>query len=111
MKKPFLIVAVLLFAGSAFAATTQKWVAGYDNPNEPLNYKKSKITWAVASRNLTVTYTLVSATARKLYQVDLEVFCSTFPSTFGPFPVAGLGSGNSCQPATRQGVTASSVFV
>lgn len=111
MKKIFLIVAVLLSAGSVFAATMQKWTAGYDNPNEPLNYKKSKVTWSVASTKLTVTYTLVSATPRKLYQVDLEIFCSTFPSTFGQFPVQGLGSGNSCQSATRQGVTASSAFV
>lgn len=111
MKKILAMAAVLVFAGSAFAGTAQKWTAGYDNPNEPLNYKKSKVTWSVASSKLTVTYTLLSATPRKLYQVDLEIFCSTFPSTFGQFPVQGLVSGNNCQSATRQGVTASSVFV
>lgn len=111
MKRIFSIVVALLSVGSVFAATTQKWAAGYDNPHEPLNYKKSKVTWSVASTKLTVTYTLVGATPRKLYQVDLEIFCSTFPSTFGQFPVQGFVGGNNCQPATRQGVTASSVFV
>jgi len=111
MKKIFLIVAALLSVGSAFAATTQKWTAGWDNFNEPLNYKKSKVTWSVASTKLTVTYTLVGATPRKLYQVDMAFFCTTFASTFGQFPVGGLGTGNTCQSLTRQGVTASNAYV
>jgi hypothetical protein len=115
MKRIFLLAAALLLAaGTAFAAATmQKWTAGWDNFGEPLNYTKSKISWSVnaTTHKLSVTYTLVGATPSKLYQVDLSIFCSTFPSTFGQFPVQGLGAGNTCQTATRQGVTASAAYV
>ncbi|MGB9196238.1 MAG: hypothetical protein WCB53_04850 [Terriglobales bacterium] len=111
MKKTLAMVVVLTLAGTAFAGTMQKWTAGWDNFGEPLNYKKSNVTWSVASTKLTVTYTLVGATPRKLYQVDMAFFCTTFANTFGQFPVGGLGSGNTCQSLTRQGVTASAAYV
>ena len=113
LMKQLWIVALLLSANAAFGATTnQKWTAGWDNFGEPLNYTKSKVSWSVnaTTKKLTVTYTLVSATPSKLYQVDLAFFCSTFASTFGQFPVQGFSSGDNCQTVTRQGVTASAVF-
>jgi hypothetical protein len=114
MEKTLLVMlALFLAAGAASASTTQKWTAGWNNFSEPLNYTKSDIKWSVASatRKLTVTYTLVGAIPGKLYQVDLAIFCSTFPSTFGQFPVQALEAGNNCQSITRQGVTASAVYV
>jgi hypothetical protein len=110
MKRIFLLaVAMLLSASAAFATvTTQKWTAGWDNFSEPLNYKKSKISWSVnpTTHKLSVTYSLVGATPSKLYEVGINFFCTTFPATFGQFPVVGT-VGGACQPATRQGVTAS----
>ena len=86
-------------------ATPQRWTAGWDNFSEPLNFTSSNVTWSVNSttRKLTVTFKLVSATASKLYQVGVHIFCTTFPATFGQFPVAG-GAG-ACPAITRQGVT------
>ena len=113
MKNISPVVAVSLLAASmASAATTQKWTSGWDNFNEPLNYKKSKVTWSVnaTTKKLSVTYTLVGATPGKLYQVDLAFFCSTFASSFGQFPVQGFTGGDNCQTITRQGVTASAVY-
>jgi len=113
LMKQLWIVALLLSANAAFGATTnQKWTAGWDNFGEPLNYTKSKVSWSVnaTTKKLTVTYTLVSATPSKLYQVDLAFFCSTFASTFGQFPVQGFTSGDNCQTVTRQGITASAVY-
>jgi hypothetical protein len=113
MKRIFLVVvAWLLSASMAFATTTtQKWTAGWDNFSEPLNYKKSKISWSVnpTTSKLSVTFTLVSATPSKLYQVGIVPFCTTFPATFGQFPV-DLGGGT-CTQLTRQGVTATAVTV
>jgi hypothetical protein len=112
MKKIFLLAGVLVFSVGAVGATTQKWTAGWDNLSEPLNYSKSKIAWSVnaTTKKLSVTYTLVGAKPSKLYQVDLAFFCSTFPSTFGQFPVQGFSGGDTCQTITRQGVTASAVY-
>jgi hypothetical protein len=110
MKSAWLLAgALLLSAGSASATTKQKWMAGHDNFNEPLNYSKSYVSWSVngTTRKLTVTYALIGATPGKVYQVDLMFFCTTFPSTFGQFPVV---DGNPCQTVTRQGVTASVAF-
>jgi len=107
-----LAVALFLLAGKASAqmteaptATTQHWTAGWDSFSEPLNFTSSNVTWSVNSttRKLTVTFKLVSATASKLYQVGVHIFCTTFPATFGQFPVAG-GPG-ACSAITRQGVT------
>jgi hypothetical protein len=112
MKRIFLaVVALLLSVGSASAQTTQKWTAGWDNFNEPLNYTNSKVKWSVNSttRKLSVTYTLVGARPSKLYQVNVHIFCDTFPSTFGQFPVAG--GGGTCASITKQGVTKSVVAV
>jgi len=107
MKRVFsLVVALLLAVGAASAtATIQKWVAGWDDFSEPLNYTKSKISWSVNSttRRLSVTFTLVGATPSKLYQVGIVPFCTTFPATFGQFPVDG--GGGTCTSLTRQGVT------
>jgi len=108
MKRILLVMVALLLTASAASATTLKWTAGYNNFGEPLNYKKSKVTYAVnaTTKKLTVTYTLVSATPRKLYQVGIVFFCTTFPPTFGQFPTEDAPGGN-CTQATLQGVTAS----
>jgi hypothetical protein len=107
MKRMFLLVmAIVLASGAASAtATTKKWTAGWDSFGEPLNYTKSKISWSLASstRKLTVTFTLVGATPSKLYQVSITAFCTTFPATFGQFPVDG--GGGTCGSITRQSVT------
>jgi hypothetical protein len=106
MKKLILVAIILLSCSSSFAATTTaKWTPGWDNFSEPLNYKKSKISWSVspAKSTLTLTYTLVGATPNKLYQTAIQIFCTTFPATFGQFPV--VTNGGNCSSATRQGVT------
>jgi hypothetical protein len=88
--------------------TTQKWTSGFDNFGEPLNYATSKVKWSVnaTTHRLSVSATLVSANANKLYQVALMFYCTTFPNTFGQFPVQTT-SGGQCEAITRQGVTAS----
>ena len=110
MKRAFRVAAVLLLlvGAASAAATTQKWTPGFDNFNEPLNYKTSHVSWSVNSTTskLTVTFILMGATPSKLYQVDVHIFCDTFPAAFGQFPAAGT-----CQPITRQGVTKSAVAV
>ena len=107
MKRTFLpMAALLLFASVAFATTTTlKWTAGWDNFGEPLNCKKSKVSYSVnaAKSTLAVTFSLQGANPSKLYQVGINFFCTTFPVTFGNFPVAG--GGGTCQSITRQGVT------
>jgi hypothetical protein len=108
MKKALLaLMALLLLAGAASAATTLKWTAGWDNFGEPLNYKKSKVVYSVtpAKSTLTATFTLAAAKPNKLYQVGINFFCTTFPATFGNFPVNG--GGGACNTITRQGVTLS----
>ena len=64
MKRKILVAAALFLTAAAASATTLKWTAGWDNFSEPLNYKKSKVTFSVnaTTKKLTVTYTLVSAT-------------------------------------------------
>jgi hypothetical protein len=106
MKRLFLLAGALLLAAEvASATTTQKWTAGWDQFSEPLNYTKSKVKWSVNSttRKLSVTFSLVGATPSKLYQVTITAFCTTFPSTFGQFPVDG--GGGTCGSITRQGVS------
>jgi hypothetical protein len=107
MKRILLVMGALLLSASAVsaAATMQKWTAGWDNFGEPLNYKKSKISWSVSptKSTLSVTFKLVGATPSKLYQIGIVFYCTTFPATFGQFPV--VGGGGTCQPATRQGLT------
>jgi hypothetical protein len=108
MKKVLLaLMALLLLASAASAATTLKWAAGWDNFGEPLNFKKSKVAYSVnaKTRDLTVTFTLASANPNKLYQVGINFFCTTFPATFGNYPVDG--GGGTCNTITRQGVTLS----
>ncbi len=110
MKRIILVVvAVLLGAGTASAATMQKWTAGWDNLGEPLSYKKSSVRWSVnaTTKKLSLTYTLVGATPSKLYEVGVAIFCTTFPSTFGQFPVYG----DNCPVITRQGVTANAAYL
>lgn len=114
MKRIFLVMAALvLSANAAFAGTTtQKWTAGYTDFNEPLNYKNSNVKWSVnpTTNKLTVTYTLVGAKPSKLYQVGLDIFCTTFATTFGQFPVDEVVDGN-CTQFTEQGVTETEVYV
>jgi hypothetical protein len=112
MKRIFLLaVALVMSAGTASAAmTTQKWTPGWDIFSEPLDFTHSNVKWSVSlARKLTVTYTLVGAQPNKLYQVDLVIFCTTFPATFGQFPVQG--GGGACPSLTRQGVTRTAVGV
>jgi hypothetical protein len=106
MKRKFLVLALLLSGVTAFAATTsQKWTAGWDNFSEPLNYKKSAISWSVnsAKSTLSVTFKLVGATPSKLYGVGFFVLCKTLPATFGQFPTSSE-DGN-CTDLSAQGVT------
>lgn len=109
MKRIFLLAALLTVAGTASAATTQKWTAGWDNFGATLNFKKSSVTWSVSSTSttnkLTVTYKLVGAEPTSLYQLSLNFFCTTFPLNFGQFPMEGPFDGT-CISMTRQGVTA-----
>jgi hypothetical protein len=108
---PLVTATLLLSAGWASAAiTTQKWTTGWDNFSEPLDLTHSSIKWSVsATRKWTVTFTLKGATPNKLYQVGVHIFCDTFPTTFGQFPVGG--GGGACAPLTRQGVTKKAVAV
>lgn len=114
MKKALLLVlAGLVFVNAASAqTTTQKWTAGWDKFNEPLNYNKSKVTWSVSptTKKLSAKFTLVGATPSKLYQVALQLFCSTSPTTFGNYPVVFLNNGN-CVSVTKQGVTKTAAAV
>ena len=67
----------------------------------------SNVQWSVsASKKLTVTVNLLGATPNKLDQVGVDFYCTTFPSTFGTFPVQGRNSSGTCSSATRQGHTA-----
>jgi hypothetical protein len=112
MKRIFLVaIALLLPASTASAATMQKWIAGWDFLGEPLNYTRSKISWSVnaPTHKLSVTFSLVGATPSKLYQVGIVPFCTTFPATFGQFPVDG--GGGTCPSLTRQGVTRTAVTI
>jgi hypothetical protein len=108
MKKVLLLVAALFISTAAASATTtkQKWTAGWDNLSEPLNFTKSSVSWSVnaTTRKLSVTFALVGARPSKLYQVNIHIFCTTFPPTFGQFPSETL-SGGACDTITRQGVT------
>lgn len=100
-----LVVALFPSAGVAFAAPTrQTWTPGWDNFSEPLNYKKSYVSWNVnpATSKLTVTFELVGATPNKLYQLSATFFCTTFPATWGQFPADYVGT---CPEGTHQGVT------
>jgi hypothetical protein len=92
------------------AGTPQPWTPGWGILNERLNYSRSKIVWSVsATGKLTITYILVSALPTKLYQVGLTIFCTTFPATFGQFPV-DTNAGN-CIPNYLQGVNATAAAV
>src|SRR5215469_3664663 len=109
-KKSLLALAMLFMVALAGATTTEQWSLGWDNFGEPLNLTKSNVKWSVStSRKLTVTFSLVSARPSKEYQVSINFFCSTFPSTFGQFPTDG--GGGACQALTRQGVTKDSAEV
>lgn len=114
MKKLCLVLATLLLSASAASAATtiQKWNPGWDNLVEPLNYSKSSVGWSVnsATRNLSVTFTLVSATPSKAYQVGIAFFCTTFPASFGQFPTDTGVAGN-CTTITRRDVTESQRMV
>ena len=113
MKRTSVVAAVLILctnwlcAGSTRqSATKQTFTAGWDDFSEPLNYSKSNVMWSVSSsRKLTLTFKLVGATPLKLYQVSLNFFCTTFPSTFGQFPTEENSDGT-CISLSRQNVTA-----
>jgi hypothetical protein len=105
---PLFLALVLTGDFNPQATTSQKWTAGWDIFDEPLNYRESGISWSVndAARTLTVTFKLVGARPNKLYQVGIGPFCSKFPETFGQFPSNPLANGD-CLTQTKQGVTAS----
>jgi hypothetical protein len=115
MKKKIVLLAVtLLLSVCAVSAqtTTQHWTAGWDKLTEPLNYKTSTVSWSVnpKTKKLSVTFKLVGATPSKLYQVALQLFCTTSPATFGNYPVDFLSNGN-CTSVTKQGVTKTTAAV
>ncbi len=56
---------------------------------------------------MTVTFTLAGATPSKLYEVGIEIFCTTSPANFGQFPMANPVGGGTCPTQTQQGVTKS----
>ena len=85
------------------SSTTQTFTTGWVIFNEPLNLTKSSVKWTPGTHKLTVVYKLVGARPSKLYQVALNFFCDTFPSTFGQFPVDA--GGGTCFSLNRQGVT------
>ena len=69
MKRISLALAVLLIAaGTASAATTQKFKAGWDNFGAKLNYILSHVSWSVNSttKKVTISYTLVGAVPTSL---------------------------------------------
>jgi hypothetical protein len=82
-----------------------KFTAGWDNFSEPLDFKKSKITYSVnaATKKITFGFSLAGATPSKLYQVGIGFFRTTFPAEFGQF-FNHYGAGN-CPSQTKQGVT------
>jgi len=90
-------------------ATTQHWKHGWGIPDEQLDIQKSNIVWSVspATGDLTVTFNLVEAVPTKLYQIGVTFFCTTFPATFGQFPIdpSTINNGN-CIPVFLQGVNA-----
>ena len=116
MKKQFVLVCLALsmvLGGTQVSAqtTTQLWTAGWDKFNEPLDLSHRTVKWSVSTtRKLTVTFTLAKATPNKLYQVALQLFCTTSPATFGNYPVVFLNNGN-CVSATKQGVTKTTAAV
>ncbi|MFY9676093.1 MAG: hypothetical protein WCB53_04855 [Terriglobales bacterium] len=113
MKRIFAVgAALVLLAGTSSAGTKQKWTAGWDNFDAPLNYSKSSVSWSVgaAKKTITVKATLVGGIPDNLYQVALNFFCTTFPADFGQFP-NDLSGGGACTPLTRQGVTENSAEV
>jgi len=111
MKRMFLVVVALFLSASTASAAKmhQKWTAGWDDFSEPLNYNESRISWSVNATRLSVTFTLVGATPGKLYQVGIVPFCTTFPATFGQFPVDH--GGGTCTEETRQGVLATTATI
>src|SRR5260370_7943483 len=114
MKHKLLLAAALLLAIGAASAqtTTQQWTAGWDKFTEPLNYKTSKVSWSVntTTKKLSVTFKLVGATPSKLYQVALQLFCTTSPATFGNYPVVFLNNRN-CTSLPNQVVTQNTACV
>lgn len=109
----FLALSMVLGAAQASAqTTTQTWTAGWDKFTEPLNFNTSKVTWSVnaTTKRLSVTFKLAGAKPNKLYQVALQLFCTTSPATFGNYPVVFLSSGN-CTSVTKQGVTKTTAAV
>jgi hypothetical protein len=118
MKRTLVLLALVLSAGSTFAQTKQEFSPGWTYLNEPLNYQESSITWGVKALSenppkseLEVKFALVGANPNKLYEVGIVVFCTTFPDTFGQFPVWGLSGSKACQTFVRQGVTKSLAYV
>jgi hypothetical protein len=105
------LLAVAASAQDAVQTTKQLWTPGWDNFSEPLDLTHSSVTWSVStSRKLTVTFALQKATPNKLYQVALQLFCTTSPATFGNYPVVFLNNGN-CVSVTKQGVTKTTAAV
>jgi len=107
-----LCAAAVIASSAQTTATTTTWNPGWDNFTEPLNYKTSNVIWSVnsAKSEFKVTFKLRGATPSKLYQIGLQLFCTTFPATFGQFRTDQTTDGN-CAQFTRQGVTKTSASV
>ena len=119
MKKTFLLFATTLLAvgvasaqttkptATSTATVTQKLTTGWDIFTEPMDLVHSNVQWSVStSKKLTVTFNLVGANPNKLYQVGVDFYCTTIPTTLGQFPVQGRNPDGTCSSATRQGHTA-----
>lgn len=104
--------AALLISGNVASAQRLAFTSGWDNFNEPLDYKKSYVVYSInqASHQLKVAYSLHGATPTKLYQAALAIFnaCPNPPGFFGNF---GEDSTYGCDRYTRQGVEATTTSV
>lgn len=85
---------------------TAKLFAGWDKFTEPLDFTYSNVVWTLnpTAKTLNVSFFLVNAQPRKLYQVGAHFFCSTFPAAFGQIPNDNA-AGGTCETFTRQSVT------
>lgn len=107
-----LAVSFLLAAGASSAQTTLQWTPGWNNLKQQLDFVHSNVTWVVTPESkLGARYKLISATPNRLYQVGVHIFCTTFPATFGQFPVHSSVGGGNCESDTAQGVTETLVAV
>ena len=66
-------------------STSQEFTAGWDNFSEFFNFTKRQCEASVSGT--TKKLTLNGTKPSELFQVVLNFYCSTFPATFGQFPM------------------------